>query len=247
MLKKFFLVIGLGVFALVANADIVNITYADSGHAKILARSRNTGENRWIAEIDIKKNQDNNLITIEKKGEGYFGSDVIYKTWRSHGTFNLIDNKMTPVVVKNEFYDKSGKIVNSVEKKYDAGTKKITCIVNGKEKVFDFPDDVVDDMDLALTMSNFPLERPSVTFHLLSLEPDLYSFTAKNLGTETINVNGVDKKCYKIKLSINMGIFGAFIPNTYFWVDVNPPHTFFRYQGLESGLNTPNIIIDRVE
>lgn len=248
MFKKIIILLGFVCFVVSANAEILNVKYLESGHGKILAKGENSGQNRWIGDIYIQrtKGQDG-IVTIEKHGHGYFGSDTVYKTWNSKGTFNLIDNKMTPLEIKDVFYDKSGKIVNSVEKKYDANSGKITCITNGKQKVFDLKDDVIDDMNLSFMMSNFPFEKQQINFHLLTLEPDLYSFTGKFLGTDVIDVDGVKKTCYKIQLTPNLGIFGVFAPDSYFWVEAAVPHKFVRYEGLESGLNTPSIIIDSVK
>lgn len=248
MLKKILVWLGLIFVIASVNAEMINVQYLNAGHGRILAKGKNSDQNRWMGDLYITKTKSANgeIVTIEKRGHGFFGSDTIYKTWNSKGTFSLINNKMIPLEVKDVFYDKSGNIVNSVEKKYDAKSGKIICIVNGKQRVFNLKDDVVDDMNLSFMMTNFPFEKQSINFHLLTLEPDLYSFTGKFLGTEVLNVNGVQKTCYKLKLTPNLGMLGVFAPDSYFWVDAKAPHDFVRYEGLESGLNTPMIVIDSV-
>lgn len=244
MFKKIIVLLGLVFFGFTANAEVINVQYLNAGHGRVLAKGKNSDQNRWTGDIYITKSADGEMVTIEKRGQGLFGKDKVYKTWNSKGIFSLINNKMTPLEVKDIFYDKNGNIVNSIEKKYDAKSGKIICTINGKQKIFDFKDDVVDDMNLSFMMANFPFEKQSINFHLLTLEPDLYSFTGKFLGTEVLNVNGVQKTCYKLKLTPNLGMLGVFAPDSYFWVDAKAPHNFVRYQGLESGLNTPTIVID---
>jgi len=244
MLKKIFCLWGLFFFVFSAHADIIPFKYLNEGHGTIVAQGKKSGQDRWSADFDISKGKDG-LVIVEKRGKGYFGADNIYQTWHSRGTFNLVHNHLIPVEVKDVFYDQQGKIINSVEKKYDANAQQVFCKINGKQKTFAFTDDVVDDINLSLMMANFPFDQQSIKFHLLTLEPDLYGFTAKLMGTESLNIGGVVKNCYKIKLTVNLGILGALVPDTYFWVEIDPPHRFVRYQGLESGLNTPTVVISR--
>jgi len=246
MLKRISIFVGLALFAIGINAEVIKVQTLNFKPGKIIARYENNGKERWRADVDLRTEKDGTVV-IEKRGEGYFGNDNVYKTWHSEGKFNLANNQLIPVTIREVFYDKQGKVVNSLAKKYDVTTRKIICNLNGKVKVLAFPDDVVDDMNLSYMMANFIfMQKSSLDFHLVTLEPDLYSFAAKIMGTEELTVNGVKKNCYKIKLTVNLGILGAFAPTTYFWMEVNPPHAFVRYQGLESGLNTPHIIIDKI-
>ncbi len=81
---------------------------------------------------------------------------------------------------------------------------------------------------------------------MLTDEPAFYNMTLVNKGVEPVDVGGKTIDCYKIQMIPDLGflgIFAPFVPKTYFWYRVASPHDFIRYEGLESGLNTPYIVM----
>jgi hypothetical protein len=56
-----------------------------------------------------------------------------------------------------------------------------------------------------------------------------------------------DIDCYKVELVPHLGILNlvkAFFPKTYLWFSVAPPHFWVKYEGLEEGLGTPQVVVD---
>ena len=41
-----------------------------------------------------------------------------------------------------------------------------------------------------------------------------------------------------------LNVFKVFYPKSYFWFSVTAPHTWVRYQGLENGPGSPEIVIE---
>ena len=98
---------------------------------------------------------------------------------------------------------------------------------------------------------SYPFDRKSdFIFPMLTNEPAYYSMTLVNKGIDTLTVNGATIECYKLQMIPDLGflgIFAPFVPKTYFWYKAASPHEFVRYEGLESGLNTPYIVMQAQE
>ena len=54
-------------------------------------------------------------------------------------------------------------------------------------------------------------------------------------------------ECYKVELVPGLGVLNLFrfaIPKAYFWFTVDPPHYWVRYEGLENGRGTPQVVME---
>ena len=125
------------------------------------------------------------------------------------------------------------------------------CVKNSDKKDFDFEDDLIDKEVLGTCMMNFPFGRKEdFEFHMMTNEPAHYKMTMINRGSKSVQVDGSAYDCYKLQMVPDLGflgIFAPFVPKTYFWYRVDAPHDFVRYEGLESGLNTPYIVMQAAE
>lgn len=222
----------------------------ETGKAKIVAYDKSTGSLRWQCTLSTIKTNFNGkpFYYTEENGKGNFGNNNSYKTWKVMGYYQISAGGVTPYEVKQTMKDAGGKTVLSLDKSYNAKEGKIVCNVNGTEKVFDFNKTTMDKDLIGRVLANFPFETgDDVNFYLMTHEPALYNITMKNRGKETITLNGKIMECYKIELVPDLGalsLLGAFVPKTYFWYTTSTPHKFMRYEGLESGLGTPVIVME---
>ncbi len=220
------------------------------GSGKIKSYEKSPEKVRWESEISTAKAVFNKkpFIYTEEKGKGIFGKDNTYKSWITRGYYEIKNGELIPYEVKTEIKDKSGKIVFDLVKSYNLEAKKIVCKINGKTKILDFHQNTIDRDIIGRVLSNFPFESgEDVKFFFVTHEPTLYLITMKNHGKETITYKGNNIECYKLELIPDLGALGfvgAFVPKTYFWYTVSAPHEFIRYEGLESGLGTPVIIME---
>jgi len=231
-------------------ADTLKTLPIELGKAKIVAYDKSTGSLRWQCTLSTIKTNFNGkpFYYTEENGKGNFGNNNSYKTWKVMGYYQISASGVTPYEVKQTIKDAGGRTVMSLDKSYNAKEGKIVCDVNGSAKVFDFNKNTIDKDLLGRVLANFPFETGGdVSFYLMTHEPALYNITMKNRGKETITLKGKTIECYKIELVPDLGalnLIGAFVPKTYFWYTTSTPHKFMRYEGLESGMGTPVIVME---
>ncbi len=244
--------------ALIFSAAILGCSYAaalktlpiETGADKIIAYEKSTGNVRWQSTLTTTKTNFNGkpFIYTEEQGKGRYGKDNSYKTWITRGYYQIGSDALTPYEVKLEMKDAAGNPAFMLDKSYNYAEKKVVCDVNGAEKTFDLNPNTLDRDIMGRLLPNFPFESGEDTkFYLITHEPALYSITMKLRGKETITVKGKEVECYKLELIPDLGALGfvgAFVPKNYFWYTVSKPHRFMRYEGLESGIGTPVIVME---
>ncbi len=227
-------------------AQSISVKQVDEGLQPTEAREKDSGQHLWQSKLNIRSisHEGRAFLYLEDIGSGIYGKDKQDLTWHTTSYILKEGDKLIPYQVKVIFRDKQGKVVRKLEKYYDSKTKKVICLSDDGERKFDLKPDLVDKEILGIILRNYPFENTKeIKFHLLTHEPTMYKITMKNKGREMID--GVD--CYKLEMIPDLGalsIFGAFVPKTYFWYSVEEPREFVRYEGLESGLGTPYIILE---
>jgi hypothetical protein len=147
--------------------------------------------------------------------------------------------------------------VLAVETKvFDRDTGKVTFERRDEKGVtekstFSASADALAIEGIAGILQYFPFGKPgsatSVSGHLLSNEPKLYEVTIEDRGLETLKTESGPVSCYKLELVPHLGllnVFKVFYPKSYFWFSAAAPHGWVRYQGLENGPGTPEIVIE---
>ncbi len=222
----------------------------ETGKDSIVAYEKSTGAVRWKSSLSTSKTTFNGkpYIYTEETGKGKYGKDNAYKTWIVRGYYQIGAAGITPYEVKLEMKDTDGKQVFMLDKSYNYDAKKVVCDLNDSIKTFDLNPNTLDRDIMGRLLPNFPFETgDDTTFYLVTHEPALYNITMKLRGKETITVKGRDVECYKLELIPDLGALGfvgAFVPKNYFWYTVTKPHRFMRYEGLESGIGTPVIVME---
>ena len=104
---------------------------------------------------------------------------------------------------------------------------------------------VIGPENIGLVLEGTDLaEGYKTEFYLCTDEPKLYKVTAKCLRKEKIVAAGKEVECYKVEIIFHIGLFKIFVPKTYFWYTANEPYSWVRYEGLESGRGTPQVIME---
>ncbi|MFA6169957.1 MAG: hypothetical protein WCW67_00435 [Candidatus Margulisiibacteriota bacterium] len=235
--------------AAAAGAEVFKITDPILEPKKNLAYDKASGKTLWRSTIKVTKFSDKgkDFLYITENGSGTYGQDRKEKNWDSQAYYFYDGSTAVPYQGKLIFKSPAGKILQTVERSFDR-EGKILFRSNGKDTLFDRQGDLIDKDLLGLALSHYPFaEKRDFTFHLLTNEPKIYPMTIKYLGEETLLIGGKEIVAYKLQMIPDLGalnIFGAFVPKTYFWFTKNEPHDFLRYEGLESGLGTPYIVIE---
>ncbi len=210
----------------------------------LVSREKATGNKRWESKVvgQYLIYQGKTYIYFIEEGKD---SKEGGHSWRS-SAYSYVNNsnEVSPysvdVVIKNE----KGEVTDRISKFYDINEGRVICQVNRKDKEFPYQQNMFDKQNMGIILMNFPFgSKKEMSGHLVTHDPAIYAVKIVYRGQETIG----NTPCYKLEMIFDMGIlnlFYAFVPKFYFWCEVAPPHRFVRYEGLESGLGTPYVVIE---
>src|SRR3989339_250784 len=85
-------------------------------------------------------------------------------------------------------------------------------------------------------------------FTMLTNDGDIYNMSVNiSYVPQTIALQGKNIACFRVDMKADLGLFSIVAPNMAFYFNAKPPYDFVRYEGLESGPNSPNIIEEMVD
>ena len=225
-------------------------------HGMVVA-STNNGAVRWSANWTMAPWSvgGKNAVRFTETGKGHyspFTQEVhwtLESVWLADGSFfplqfekTIRDTQGHTLAVEKKSFDRAGGIVK-VERQNEKGVTDTSS--------FDAGPDILTIEGIAGILQNFPFGKAgnagSLRAHLLSNEPKLYDVTIESRGTERIKTPTGEVDCYKLEVVPHLGllnIFKIFSTKTFFWFRVDAPHAWVRYQGLENGFGTPEIVME---
>ena len=251
-MKKAFIILVLVAFfaASLAYAEAIPIKNIWQGKTRLMAREESTGKLLWQSEVQVQKIEHNGqpALHIFEEGARFSDKESNYASWNYESYSRLEGTKILPDQIKIVFKNGKGEIFKILNKFFDYENKKIICKVNGENEEFEFNDDIVDKENLGIYLSNFPFGmKKEFSFHLLNHDPALQKMIIRYKGKEDLKIGKNVIKCHKLEMIPDLGalnLLDVFIPKIYFWYEVEAPHNFVKYQGLENGLGTPYIILE---
>ena len=209
---------------------------------------------RWKSDWHTEVYKENGITKFKLvfDARGVTSPFTFESTWRSEAVWKA-EGDFMPLESETKIKDLSGKVVMIDQKKFNHkdGTaifSREDLIVNTyKRTPFDITPDtlIVEGIVYALRTLPFGTEE-TVKGKILSNEPELYNVEFKQVGIEKIQTTDGEIDCYKVEIIPKLGLFTVFkvlFPKTYFWFTVEPPHKWIQYQGLENGIDTPEIIM----
>jgi hypothetical protein len=151
--------------------------------------------------------------------------------------------------------DPQGKIIVRYEKQFDYDKRIITwrqLDADGKikkEARYPIKGKTTDDVTLIYFLKTYIANRNTPgyqTYYFLSNEPNLYKVNIKVMGHETLDLPIGTQKAIKLKLTGDMGIvddiLDKYVPHTYVWYEDAPPYEWLQYEGLETSMQSANVI-----
>jgi hypothetical protein len=235
-----------------AFAEQFNIEHISFEPRTLKAYNKDDGKFLWqgIVFASTEEVKGKTLLRITERYNGIQNGKEKGR-WTVNSYYEQNGGSIIPLNSMRTFFDSEGATSETLEKIYSKKDGKVYCLKNGDKKTFDFEDDLVDKELLGTCLMNYPYDRKDdLEFHMMTNEPSHYKMTMINRGKESLTVNGATVECYKLQMVPDLGmlaLLGAFVPKTYFWYKVQAPHEFVRYEGLESGLNTPYIVLKTAE
>jgi hypothetical protein len=151
--------------------------------------------------------------------------------------------------------DPQGNIILRYEKQFDYDKRLITwrhLDAEGKikkEARYPIKGKTTDDVTLGYFLRTYVANRNTPgyqTYYFLSNEPKLYKVNIKVMGNETLDLPVGTKKAIKLKLTGDMGIvddiLDKYVPHTFVWYEDAPPYEWLQYEGLETSMQSANVV-----
>lgn len=228
--------------------------FSPEGQGSYVVRKRKTGEILWRANRSVRNRGHETVIFETGKGRYNGAKEPVFWTIEVHvrrgdpGRF---------IHSTRVFTDSTGReLLRNVERHYDQGQRQVMIMVSepGPERPRMYEWTVKHDLGVPETLSllvRHHLNRNFVSFPLtlVTSEPASYRATAYYRGEEEVTVPAGTYRCSKVELKVHLGLWGwlgrVFLPKTYLWHNVEYPFNWVKYEGLEAGLGSPYVVMER--
>jgi hypothetical protein len=197
-----------------------------------------------------------NTYLLREKGIGNYGEFQDIK-WEAESKIQLRDNLLCPIYTITNVTDKQGVHKFSLRQDYDYQNQKIILLkTDAQQNVIDsaeFPlkNNTVDFITLVFSLKPLAQKqgpKETIRFNLLSIEPQLYKIIARFEKEEKIKIGGRELEALKMRLTVDKSMLNLVLPSSFqtlfIWYEKTPPHAWLKYEGLESGKNSPYVIIE---
>ncbi|GJM17275.1 MAG: hypothetical protein DHS20C13_26020 [Thermodesulfobacteriota bacterium] len=213
------------------------------------------GGARWKAdwEADIYVENGETKFKLVFNAKGVTSPFTFESTWRSVAIWKA-ENEFYPLESETTIKNLSGNVVMIDKKKFNH--KKNTAVFERedfqldtyKRTHYDITSDTLIVEGIVYALRTLPFSTDTkVKAKILSNEPELYNVEFHQRGIEKIKTTDGEVDCYKVEVVPKLGVLGVFkvfFPKTYFWFTVDAPHRWIRYEGLENGIGTPEVIMN---
>jgi hypothetical protein len=243
-------------FLIITSAQLKAPAVIPANHGTVVT-STAKGEMRWTANWTMEPWTvgGKNAVRFTENGKGQYSPFTQEVRWTLESIW-LADGSFFPLQFEKTVRDAQGQTLAVDKKSFDNAAGKVKFEhrnEKGETETSTFPaaPDILTIEGIAGVLQFFPFGKSgssgTMHGHMLSNEPNLYDVTIESRGTERVKTSSGDIDCYKIELVPHLGLLNlmkVFYPKTYFWFRVAEPHTWVRYQGLENGPGTPEIIME---
>jgi hypothetical protein len=241
---------------LLAAAQLKAPPVIPSEHGTVVASTTN-GELRWTADWTMSPSSvgAKSAVHFTESGHGHYSPFTQEVRWSLDSTW-LADGTFFPFQFEKTIRDVQGRTLAVEKKVFNRDTGKVTFERRDEKGAtvsssFAAASDILTIEGIAGILQFFPFAssgpQGSISGHMLSNEPKLYDVSLESRGSERLKTRTGELNCYKLELVPHLGVLNVFkplYPKTYFWFNSAPPHLWVRYQGLENGPGSPEIVME---
>jgi hypothetical protein len=223
----------------------------------IVVTSTAKGEMRWTGNWTMEPwtAAGKKAVRFTENGKGLYSPFTQEVSWTVESIW-LAEGSFFPLQFERTVRDAQGQTLAVEKKIFDSAGGKVKFEHRNEKgemetSTFSAAPDILTIEGIAGVLQFFPFAKSgssgTLHGHMLSNEPKLYDVTIESRGTERVRTANGDIDCYKIELVPHLGLLSlmkVFYPKTYLWFRVAEPHTWVRYQGLENGPGTPEIVME---
>ena len=241
---------------MIASSQLKAPAAIPTDHGSVVT-STTKGEMRWTANWTMEPWTVNGkkAVRFTEKGNGRYSPFAQEVHWMLESIW-LADGSFYPLQFEKTVLDAKGQTLAVEKKNFDSVAGKVKFEHRNEKgetdsSTFSAAPDILTIEGIAGVLQFFPFAKSGASAalhgHMLSNEPNLYDVTIESRGTERLKTSSGDVDCYKLEMVPHLGLLNlvkVFYPKTYFWFRVAEPHAWVRYQGLENGPGTPEIIME---
>lgn len=210
------------------------------------------GNKRWQATVEIRL-KEGNIYTITEKMNGLYSGFDGRISWVATSDFERTKDFLKPLNMDQRIFDSGGKPIAVSKQEFNYTEKIVTCVYEDlvkntvSKKEFVFSKDIINRLLQGLCGQKF-IETGLISkeIQVISPEPALYDIRITMVGMEEIEVNGRQRKAYKLYFDPMLGILNfvkIFIPKSIVWHSTEPIFEWLKYDGLESSVSSPRVVI----
>jgi len=207
-------------------------------------------KNRWTMERTSLEGKP--VIRFTETGEGFHSPFTQEVRWTilSWWTNSV---SLLPLRSESTYTDAMGNKLAQETRSFDWSRKQVRIERTDSKKkstnqMLSIPADTLSVDGIARILQRLEFSR-TVPFsaHLLTNEPKVYDISLEVRGKEKIQTKAGMVDCYRVELVPHVGLLNAFrflYPKAYFWFREDSPHNWMRYEGLENGPGSPEIVME---
>jgi len=241
----------ISIFLLAAQIQAPTVIPKDHG---TVSASSTDGKPRWTASWTMEPwiSGGKRAVRFTETGSGRYSPFSQDVQWNLESVW-LADKNYYPLQFQKTIRDMQGRTLAIERKNFDPLTGKVRFERQNEKgskesSTFSAAANVLTIEGIAGILESFPFEgSEGIQAHFLSNEPKLYDVTFEPRGTERLKTAKGPIDCYKIEMVPHLGLLNVarpFFPKTYFWFSTASPHAWVRYQGLENGSGSPEIVME---
>jgi hypothetical protein len=214
------------------------------------------GRRRWTATAEIR-HKEGDIYTIIEKMKGVYTNYRGEISWVATTDFERTKDAVKPLNMDQRIFNAAGKLIAISKQSFDYDTKVVTCTYEDlvmdtvSKKEFAFTGDIINRLLQGLCGQKLiEAGLASKEMQVISPEPAIYNIRLEMVGRDDIEVNGVKRSAYKLCFDPQLGMFDfvkVFLPKSYAWHSAEPIFEWLRYEGLESGVDSPSVEILSLE
>jgi hypothetical protein len=244
---------GLFLMALFARDLVKAPSIVPSDHGGVVVSAKGEGR-RWSANWTMEplEREGKKAVRFTETGQGHVSPYSGEVRWSLEAVWSA-ESGFRPVSTEKIVTSLTGRRIATERKHFDLTKNTVSFerqFSDGRSetKSFSVPVDTLAVEGIAGVLRFLAFAQDSsFSTHLLSNEPRVYTVTFAVRGKERVRTPAGEFDAYRVEMVPNLGVmnvFRSFAPKTFFWFTVEQPHFWVRYQGLENGPGTPEIVME---
>jgi len=208
------------------------------------------GNKRWEAQTRIRK-KEGDIYILTEKGQGVYSSFSGPVSWISEVELKITKEKVIPLKLEKRVFDADGNMIRLEKQDYDTAAKSVFCVHKEfpaditRTKEHTFTKDAINRQLLGLyTQKMLQNGKKKARLQMVSEEPQVYDLDLTVVSTEEVEINGRERRAYKLLLDPRLGILDpakVFFPRAFYWHSAEPDFEWLRYEGLEGGIGSVKV------